>query len=130
MNLLLDTHILLWSLLDPGRLTPDIAAALTHPDNTLWISPITTWEILVLSDKQRLQLDRDPAAWMREILQTIPLNEAPLNHEVALRSRAVRLQHQDPADRFLAATAGVYDLTLVTMDRRLMDCPDIDTLGA
>jgi PIN domain nuclease of toxin-antitoxin system len=62
MNLFLDTHILLWSLLDPGQLTPVIAATLTHPDNTLWISPVTTREILVLSDKQRLQLDRDPAS--------------------------------------------------------------------
>jgi PIN domain nuclease of toxin-antitoxin system len=43
-----------------------------------------------------------------------------MNREVALRSRSVQLPHQDPADRFLAASAQVYDLTLVTGDRRLL----------
>lgn len=49
------------------------------------------------------------------------MREAELNHAVALRSRQVLLPHDDPADRFLAATASVYDLTLVTADRRLID---------
>ncbi|MBT8339733.1 MAG: PIN domain-containing protein [Desulfatitalea sp.] len=42
---------------------------------------------------------------------------ASLNHEVALRSRRISLPHQDPADLFIAATAIVYGLTLVTADR-------------
>lgn len=53
-----------------------------------------------------------------------PLEEAVLNHEVALRSREVALPHQDPADRFLVAL--VYDLTLVTADETLIKakaCP-------
>jgi PIN domain nuclease of toxin-antitoxin system len=44
------------------------------------------------------------------------MNEAPINHEVARRSRSVRLSHEGPADRFIAATAAVYDLTLLTAD--------------
>ncbi len=125
MNLLLDTHLLLWSLLEPERLPLDIATALTHTDTQLWLSPITTWEILVLHDKNRIQLDLNPVEWMREILETVPLHEAPLNHEVALQSQSIRLKHSDPADKFLAATAIVYDLTLVTLDKQLLECPDI-----
>ena len=56
------------------------------------------------------------------------MREFPLTHEVALRSRSVRLPHDDPADRFIAATAMVHGLTLVTADRTLLGCPDIRVL--
>jgi len=42
MTLLLDTHIFLWSLLEPSRLTKPVAAALESPSNELWFSPLTT----------------------------------------------------------------------------------------
>jgi PIN domain nuclease of toxin-antitoxin system len=48
------------------------------------------------------------------------MRDAPLGREVALRSRSIVVAHEDPADRFLAATADVYDLTLVTADERLL----------
>lgn len=54
--------------------------------------------------------------------------EAPLTHEIALASQQLGL-HPDPADRFLAATAEVLDLTLVTADARLLACRDIQTLS-
>lgn len=50
-----------------------------------------------------------------------PLHEAALVHEVALRSREVALPHDDPADRFLVATALVYELTFVTADEQILD---------
>lgn len=49
MKLLLDTHILLWSLLEPDRLHPRVAWELERAGNQLWLSPISTWEILILS---------------------------------------------------------------------------------
>jgi PIN domain nuclease of toxin-antitoxin system len=55
--------------------------------------------------------------------------DAPLTREVAVRSRAVELDHGDPADRFLAATADVYDLTLVTSDERLLRGSGFRTLS-
>ena len=57
-----------------------------------------------------------------------PMREAPVTIDVAMASRAVRLQTQDPADRFIAASAMVFGMTLVTADRDLCDCPDIDVL--
>ena len=59
----------------------------------------------------------------------MPYKEAPVNHEVAIQSRAIDLDHQDPADRFLAATALVYDLTLVTADERLLRSRRIPSLA-
>jgi PIN domain nuclease of toxin-antitoxin system len=126
VNLLLDTHIWLWSLLDPDRLGRDVAAALEDRGNACWLSPISTWELLILTSRGRVQLDRDPGVWIREVLAALPFREAPLTHEVALRSRSIELAHDDPADRFLLATALVYELTLVTADERLLEsraCP-------
>jgi len=128
VRLLLDTHIWLWSLLEPVRLTKQVAAELENPDNELWLSPISLWEVLILVEKRRVVLDLDAAAWIRRVLARVPFKEAPLNHEVALKSRSLSLAHQDPADRFLAATALVYDLTLVTADERLLHSKELHVL--
>lgn len=120
MKLLLDTHILLWSLLDPNCLAKRVAAELEDPVNELWLSPISTWEVIILAEKGRITLDVDPIIWMREVFKKIPFKEASITHEVAMQSRLVALPHEDPADSLLAATALVYDLTLVTADERLL----------
>ena len=57
-----------------------------------------------------------------------PVAEAPLTIDVAFTSRTVDLEHQDPADRFIVATAKVHGLTLVTADRRLLRCGDNEVL--
>ena len=57
------------------------------------------------------------------------MHEAPLNHEVALNSRNIKVAHEDPADRFLAATAAVYDLVLATADERLLAGKGFRTLA-
>jgi len=58
---------------------------------------------------------------MNGVLSTMPFHEAALNHEVAMRSRKISLPHQDPADRFIAASAIVYGLTLITADNNLIE---------
>ncbi|MFC1534120.1 type II toxin-antitoxin system VapC family toxin [Thermodesulfobacteriota bacterium] len=119
-RLLLDTHIFLWSLLDPERLSANITTELESSDNAIWISPITTWEVIILAEKGRLKLDDEPVTWMKNVLQSLPFRQATLNHEVAMKSRKIHLPHQDPADRFIVASAMVYDLTLVTSDKILI----------
>lgn len=129
MNLLLDTHIFLWSLLEPSRLAKRVVAQLENPENHLWISPMTSWEVLVLADKGRVHLDPTAAEWLRQVFRTVPFREAPLTHEVAFHSRSLSLPHEDPVDRFLAASAIVYDLTLVTADERLLRSRGFPTLA-
>jgi len=129
MRLLLDTHIWLWSLLAPDRLIPRVASEIGDPDNELWLSPISIWETMVLSQKGRIQLGQDASAWIREALRRVQFQEAALNFEVALRSALLALRHPDPADRFLLATAAVYDLTFVTGDELLLSCGEVSILA-
>ena len=119
-KLLLDTHILLWSLLEPERLSDKVTRELENPANEIWISPITTWEIIILAEKGRVELNDEPVAWMQNVFNSVPFKQATLNHEVAMQSRLIKLPHQDPADRFIAASAAVYDLILVTSDKYLI----------
>jgi PIN domain nuclease of toxin-antitoxin system len=128
LRLLLDTHIILWSAAEPDKLSPNISNELESDSNELWFSPISVWEILLLAEKDRVSLGPDIVKSVREIFRRIPLKEAVLNQQVAVQSRLVQLAHQDPADRFLAATAVVYDLTLVTADARLLAAKEVSIL--
>ena len=126
MNLLLDTHIWLWSQVEPAKLGSRVQRELQEPGNEKWLSPISVWEAAVLHRKGRLIISGDTAAWFG--LACRGLLEAPLTYEIALLAEQLQL-HPDPADRFLAATAKVLDLTLVTADRRLLGLGDIATLA-
>ncbi|GIW41494.1 MAG: ribonuclease VapC [Candidatus Binatia bacterium] len=130
MRLLLDTHVWIWSLLEPTRLGRRALSALRNRRSELWLSPVSTWEFLILVERGRVQIDAPPEDWLRDAMERAPLREAPLTHEIALASRSVDLPHDDPADRFLAATARVLDLTLVTADRRMMRSRSFSVLPA
>ena len=127
MRFLLDTHIWLWSLHDPSRLGKRVLEELSNPENELWLSPISTWEALMLNAKGKIRLPVDLSQWVAQA--TTPLREAPLTHEIALAARQLPLPNNDPADRFLAATAQTLHLTLVTADRNLLGLGDISTLA-
>jgi PIN domain nuclease of toxin-antitoxin system len=126
LRLLLDTHIWLWGMLEPNRIGPKTLRDLRDSANEIWLSPISTWEALLLHAKGKIHLSLDLADWLTE--STAGTREAPLTHEIALIAQQWSL-HRDPADRFLAATAKVLDLTLVTADERLLGLGNIRTLG-
>ena len=126
MKLLLDTHIWLWGMLEPNRLGPETLREVRDNANEIWLSPISVWEALVLQSKGKIRLNADLPEWLAQ--STAGMREAILTHEIALASQKLPL-HGDPADRFLAATARVLDLTLVTADERLLGLGNIKTLG-
>jgi len=127
---LLDTHVWLWSLLEPERLRKKTRALLTASGSTLWLSPISVWETTLLAERGTLELDTDTRRWIQDAIAASGIGEAPLNHEVVLQSRELKLKHDDLADRFLAATASVYQFTLVTADERLLRAKGYDTIRA
>jgi PIN domain nuclease of toxin-antitoxin system len=128
MRYLLDTHIWLWSLLEPDRMEARVLAILQDDDNELFISPITVWETLILAERGTIELLPTPGEWIAEALDRSPVMEAKLTHAVALKSRRIVLPHQDPADRFIAATAWEYGMTLITADQRLKAAREIQAM--
>jgi len=129
MKLLLDTHIWLWSVLEPERLSRRVTKEIQDSRNELWLSPISIWELIVLWQKKRMLPGEDLEAWIPNALRALPIQEAPVTYEVARETGRLRLPHRDPADRFLLATAKVFELTLVTADERLLKTRDVSVLA-
>ncbi len=105
----------------PEKLLPRVTRVLKSSKNELWLSPVSTWEFLILVESEKIVLNVPAEEWLREANQRAALREAPLTHEIAIASRRLDLQHNDPADHFIAATAKVLELTLITADKRLMN---------
>jgi PIN domain nuclease of toxin-antitoxin system len=126
LKLLLDTHVWLWALHDPTRLSHRVRDVLRNPANELWLSPVSTWEALLLNAKGRIRLPANLSEWLTAA--TAPLREAPLTHEILLIAQQLPMPQRDPADRFLAATAQLMDLTLVTADDNLLRLGTIRTM--
>jgi PIN domain nuclease of toxin-antitoxin system len=130
--MLLDTHVLLWIVLTPERISPRVRRALADQKNEIWLSPITVWESLLLLKNKRVKISSNTgeSAWLQQAIEGIPFREAAITRQVAFATGEVILEHQDPADRFLAATAAVYDLTLVTADEKLLRGKGFKSLAA
>jgi PIN domain nuclease of toxin-antitoxin system len=123
--LLLDTHCWLW--LAEGTVGQLSSAALQTLEASLKVaglkvSVISVWEVGLLAAKGRVRLSRPVDEWMARALDYPGLEVCDVNAEIALEStRLPDLNHGDPADRFLVATARVQNLRFMTKDRVLLD---------
>ena len=128
MNLLLDTHIWIWNHLEPWKISSEVNGILAASENELWLSPVSIWELVVLIERKRVELDKDLHDWVEQSKRELMLREVPLTWEVASELRFTILEQRDPVDRFLVATARIYDFTLVTADERLVSVPGLNVL--
>jgi len=123
-RLLLDTHIALW--LDSGddRLRASTRALIDgcwQNGGAILLSAITVWEIALLVDTGRIDLDVPVAVWIERFLDCPGIEAVPLGHQAASRSYQLHhLEHRDPADRLLIATAIELACPLVTYDERIV----------
>ncbi|MFN0159661.1 MAG: type II toxin-antitoxin system VapC family toxin [Burkholderiales bacterium] len=122
--ILLDTHALIWlseadkRLGRRARAAADVALAA----GKLAVSAISFWEAGLLSGNQRLRLSSPVKAW-RDMLIDAGLTELPLDGHVAMRALDLDRLSPDPADRFIVATAIVFEATLLTADTSLLQWP-------
>ena len=122
-RLLLDTHVALW--LDSGddRLRASTRALIDdcwQNGGTIFLSAVTAWEIALLVDTGRIDLDIPVEAWIERFLERPGIEAVPLSHRAASRSYQLHhLEHRDPADRLLIATAIELACPLVTYDERI-----------
>jgi PIN domain nuclease of toxin-antitoxin system len=128
LKLLLDTHIWIWSHLEPNRLARRVRAQIERLPNDLWLSPLSVWEFLMLCRKGRLAPQGGPLNWVTQALAAMPVTEAVLTLDIALETERIDIVSRDPVDRFLVATARVLDLTLVSADRRIIGTKDCSVL--
>jgi PIN domain nuclease of toxin-antitoxin system len=128
MKLLLDTHIWIWALHSPEKLGRRVRRELQRAGNELYLSPVSIWEAHHLVRRKRLRIRQDFAQWLDDVMARVPLREAPFTFAVAADASRIELPQSDLGDIFLAATAQVFDLTLVTTDSQLLACSWLKTL--
>ncbi len=112
MNLLLDTHIVLWWLSDPDRITARIQDAIKNAKNRIWISAVVGWEIRIKEalGKLTIPVEYDQVLWDQGFIE-LPITFSQVNVLTTLAAI-----HRDPFDRLLVAQALAENFTLVSAD--------------
>jgi PIN domain nuclease of toxin-antitoxin system len=128
MKLLLDTHIWIWSEVEAHKLSSEVVRELASPENERYLSAVSVWETILLLEKKRVRLNGDFGEWFKKSKLELGLIEVPLTWDIVHEIRYTILGYRDPGDRFLVATAKVYDFTLVTADERLIQIPGLKVL--
>ena len=122
-RLLIDTHIALW--LDGGHeqlkpATRDLLDECWRNGGTICLSAVSTWEIALLVDRGHIQLDLPLRDWLNRFLNRPGIEAVPLDHHTAIRAYQLHhLEHRDPGDRLLIATAIDLRCPFVTYDDRI-----------
>jgi len=121
MKCLLDTHALLWALISPEKLSDPARAAITSPDNPVFVSAISFWEIALKHRIGKLHLqgvtpDALPDAALRQGFELLPLDARLAAGFSALPDIP---NHRDPFDRMLIWQAVSLGNTLVSCDRKI-----------
>ena len=122
-DLLLDTHIALWLANGDERLSERTRQAIDkswQADGRILLSAVSVWEIALLVDKGFIELNLPVEEWVERFLSRPGVEAVPLDHvSAALAYRLHHLEHRDPADRLLIATAITLGCPLVTYDQRI-----------
>ncbi len=124
--IVLDTHFWVWFHLGDGRLTESVASKIGR--DTI-LSAASIWEVMYLIEKCRLSSDFTSEETVRRWLASSPMRVAPVDGEIAILSRTLEFVHDDPVDRFIAATAFLIKAPLATVDERLRRLPWLSTLA-
>ncbi len=121
--ILLDTHVMVWLDEANPRLGKDAIGRINtaFQAGNLLVSAISFWEVGMLISKGRLRLEMDLSKWRKDFMNQGVI-EVPVNGEIGITAAGFEQFHGDPADRLIAATALHNSLTLITADRRLLDC--------
>lgn len=118
MKLLLDTHILLWAGLTPKKLPKTARRLITNPDNELFFSAASLWEITIKNGLGREDFKIDARVFRRALLDN-GYTELPIRSEHAVSVDMLPQLHKDPFDRIILAQAMVEGFTLITADEVL-----------
>ena len=122
MKLLLDTHILLWVSAESHRLSEAARTLLGDPENELYFSVASLWEVAIKHAQGRPDFQRDPRLLRRALLDN-DYQELPVFGEHAVALESLPSIHKDPFDRILIAQAMVEGITLLSVDAEIAQYP-------
>ena len=122
MRVLLDTHILLWWVMDDRRLPKDAERIIRDPDNSIFVSAASIWEIAIKASLG--QIEADPFA-IQAAIEPSGFTELPITGKHAAQVAKLPSHHRDPFDRMLVAQSLAEPMRLLTRDATLARYGDI-----
>ena len=129
--IILDTHVLIWLLSNPEKLSKKAEAEINKSIATkdIGLSTISIWEICMLAKKNRLKLTMDLLSWIDKIEELPFLRFIPVDNKIAIKSVQLNDKlHQDPADRIIIATSLISGARLITSDRKIRQYKGVVTV--
>jgi PIN domain nuclease of toxin-antitoxin system len=124
VRLLLDTHVWIWSQEAPDRLGCRTTRLLTDLRNVLFVSTVSSLEIARLAREGIISMSGSLQSWITDTLAVMNCGTLEISHDIAIGAYELPGHfHKDPADRILVATARLHELTLLTMDERILRYP-------
>ena len=123
MKLLLDTCTFLWIVTGAPDLSPRAHDLFQAPDNEVYLSAASAWEITVKHGLGRLSLPDPPDRFVREMREAHGIASLPIDEESALHVSRLPALHADPVDRLLVSQAIVHGLTILTPDPLVTQYP-------
>lgn len=122
MKLQLDTHLLLWAASEPKRIPKSARALIEDPENEIFFSAASLWEITIKRGLGRQDFRVDPCLLRRALLDN-GYRELPITSEHVIQVDQLPPKHKDPFDRILIAQAIVEGIALLTTDKKVADYP-------
>lgn len=122
-KLLLDTHVWIWSMIGSSILKKSFHSIFEKAlkAHNIFISPMSIWEMGMLVEKKRIEIDMDVLDWIEQALDIPGINLSAITPRIAIYStRLIGKAHGDPVDRLLIATAAEKNAVLVTCDRKIL----------
>ena len=119
MNILLDTCTFLWLSSKPKKLSDKALSLCANPQNTLYLSPVSAWEIILKHRIGKLSLKLSPDDYIKTQRLVHDIEELAFEEADAFHQVGIDLHHKDPFDRMLVCQAIEHDLTLLTPDEKI-----------
>jgi PIN domain nuclease of toxin-antitoxin system len=129
VNVLLDTHTLLWLVSTPSDVDASTLAVLGDPNTNLWVTAASAWEIAIKTRLGRLDGEALLSAWP-DILADMSTVELPIESSDAILAGRIPWDHKDPFDRVIVAQALRRNLTIATRDTKIIAAAIAPTLHA
>ena len=123
MKLLVDTHAFIWYASGDERLPTAMRASMRSPDNELWLSAASSWEIAIKHQSGKLMLRMPAAQFVAEARERLGLLSLPIDEASVAHLPKLPRVHGDPFDRMLMCQSIEHGLMIVTNDANIRKYP-------
>jgi PIN domain nuclease of toxin-antitoxin system len=123
VRILLDTVTFLWALTDAPDLSDDARELFVDPENEVYLSSVSTWEIAIKHSRGKLPLPEPPVRFVPAQRKQHSIDSLPLDEEATLYLSRLPVLHKDPFDRMLVCQAIVHQLVILTPDELINQYP-------